>query len=139
MANYFSKCSIADVWQGSDYASSSEYPRVLNKSLILNVLEFWIYRGFEYASSFEYAGVVNIPKFWICQGYTGFRICLNNSRICLNMPDYAWICLNMLEYALNMSKSAWMTFVLYFPISSFILQSLFYLNTWLLAWTPGGD
>ena len=138
MANYFSKCSIADVWQGSDYASSSEYPRVLNKSLILNVLEFWIYRGFEYASSFEYAGVVNIPKFWICQGYTGFKYAWI-------IPKYVWICLNMLgylnmlEYALNMSKSAWMTFVLYFPISSFILQSLFYLNTWLPAWTPGGD
>ena len=41
-------CSIIDVWQGSDYASGSEYPmvlqpRILNMSLFLNVLEFWIY------------------------------------------------------------------------------------------------
>ena len=84
-------------------------------SLVLNVPEFWVYQS----SGFEHARILKIPKFWICQGDTGFRICLNNSSICLNMPDYDWICLNMLEIAgicVNMPKSAWMAFVLHFSI-----------------------
>ena len=68
-------------------------------SLILNIPEFWIYKGSEYASGFEYARILNIPNFWIYQSYTGFGICLNNSWICLNMPDYVSICLNISEYA----------------------------------------
>ena len=43
--------------------------------------------------------VFNIPWFWICQGHTGSRICLNNSWIYLNMSNYLWICLNMREYS----------------------------------------
>ena len=83
--------------------------------LVLNVPEFWLYQGSEYASGFEYAMILNIPEFWICQGYTGFRICLNNSWICLNMPDYVWIFLNMSEYGgicMDMPKS----FALHFPL-----------------------
>ena len=38
--------------------------------LVVNVPEFWIYRGSEYASGFEYAKI---------QGYTGLRVSLNNS------------------------------------------------------------
>ena len=81
-------------------------------------------------------------RFWIWQGYTEFRICLNSSWVCQNVADYAWICLNISEYAgicVNMPKSAWMAFVLYYPIYSFVLQSPFYLNTWLLIWTSTGD
>ena len=51
---------------------------------------------------------------------------------CLDMSEYAGICLNM-------PKSAWMAFVLHFAISPFVLQSLLYLNTWLLIWTSTGD
>ena len=129
---YFSKRSIVDIWQGSEYVSGSEYPKVLNMPLVLNVPEFWIYQGSEYAS------VLNMPGFWICQAYTGSRICLNNTWIWLNMPDYVWIYLNMSVYTkicVSMPKSAWIDFALYFPISPFVLQSLFYLNTWLLIWT----
>ena len=32
-------------------------------SLVVNVLEFWIYQCPEYASGFEYARVLNIPEF----------------------------------------------------------------------------
>ena len=41
--------------------------------------------------------VLNIPGCWIClwfricQVYTGFWICLNNSCICLKISDCAWI------------------------------------------------
>ena len=31
--------------------------------LVLNVPEFWIYLGSEYASGFEYARILNIPEF----------------------------------------------------------------------------
>ena len=61
--------------------------------------KFWIYQGSDYASDFEYARILNVPEFWICQGYTGFRMCLNNSWICLIMSGYVWICLNMYKYA----------------------------------------
>ena len=60
---------------------------------------------------------MNIPEFWICQGYAGFRICLNNSWIWLNMPDYSWKYLNILEYdgkCMNVPKSVWMAFLLHF-------------------------
>ena len=76
------------------YVSGSDYPRVLSMSLVLNVPEFSIYQGCEYASGFEYDRIMSIPEFWICQGYTGFRIGLNNSWIGLNMSDYVLICLN---------------------------------------------
>ena len=92
-------------------------------SQVLNVPEFRIYQSSEYASGFEYARILHIPEFWICQGYTGFRICLNKSWICLSMPDNVWICLgNMPEYVricVNIPKYAWMAFgftFLHFPI-----------------------
>ena len=56
-------------------------------------------QGSEYASGFEYAKILNIPEFWICLDFTGFKICLNNSRICLIMSGYVWICLNIPQYA----------------------------------------
>ena len=37
--------------------------------------------------------------FWLYQGYTGFRICLNNSWICLFMSEYVWVCLSIPENA----------------------------------------
>ena len=82
-------------------------------------------------SGSECARVLDIPQFWICQSYIGFRISLNNFWIFVNMPDYVWICINMPEYArifVNMHKSDWIAFVLQFPNSPFVLQSLFYLK-----------
>ena len=41
------------------------------------------------------AKVLNIPRFWICQCYTGFWICLNMPDCTwLNMLGYVWICHN---------------------------------------------
>ena len=54
----FPTCSIADAWQGSEYDSGSEDPAL---SLILNVPEIWIYKGPEYAISFEYTIILNMP------------------------------------------------------------------------------
>ena len=80
--------------------------RVLNLPLVLNMSGFWIYQSSEYARvvhGSEYASI--IPD-------------------CLNMPEYAKKCVNI-------SKSTWMVFVLHL-IFPFVLQSVFYLNTWLL-------
>ena len=93
-------------------------------------------------TKFEHVRILNIPKFWICQCYTRFNICLNNSWICLKMPDYVWICLKMQEYAgirVNMPKSAWMTLILDILIFPFALQSPSYFNRWLLIWTSTED
>ena len=127
----FLKHSIVDVWQDSEYDSVFEYLRILNMSLVLNMPEFWIYQGYEHVSRFEYARILNILEFWICQGYTGFRICLNNSRIFLNR--YAEICLNIL----NLHE--WL--LLYFYRLSHIFCNPFstYLSTFLLIWTSTWD
>ena len=31
--------------------------------LVLNVPEYWIYQGSEYASGFKYARILNVPEF----------------------------------------------------------------------------
>ena len=101
---------------------------ILNMSLVLNALEFWIYQGSEYASNFEYVRIE--CQFWMCQGYTRFRICLNN-WICLNIPDYVCICLNMPDSAricVNMPKSFWMAFWMTFPNFRICFTNLFLLE-----------
>ena len=88
----------------------SEYTRVLNMPLVLNLPEFWIYQSSEYVrvtQGSEYA--------WLCLIMPGW--------ISLDMSEYAGICLNML-------KSACMIFVLFSP-----LLSLVYLKVWLLIST----
>ena len=68
----FTTCSVVDAWQGSEYASVSdfEYIRVLNMPglhKVLNISEYaWIY----------------------------------NSWTCLNIPKYMWINLNLPEWPL---------------------------------------
>ena len=77
---------------------------------ILNIPGVRIAQDSEYISGSECARFLNIPKFWICQDFSGSRICLNTCWICrqclikfeyvwtfLNVPIYAWICLNLPE------------------------------------------
>ena len=99
---------------------------------VLNILGFWLAQDSEYVSVSECARVLDIPGFWIClwywiyqdsEYYTGFRICLNNSWICADMPHYVWI-------FLNMTKSVWMAFILHFPCSYFALHVVIYLNVY---------
>ena len=73
----FAKRSIAYVWQGCQYAWDSEYTRVLNMPLVLNMPGFCICQGSEYAR------VLDIPRFWICQVSEYVRV--------LNIPGF-WIC-----------------------------------------------
>ena len=111
----------------------SKYTRVLNMTLVLKMSGFWKCQGSEYTKVLnkpgfwkcqgpEFAKVLNIPGFWICQGYTGFWICLIMSGcICLDMSEYAEICMNM-------PKSGWVAFVLYFAIVINLLISTFTQN-----------
>ena len=72
--------NIPGFWivQQSEYVSGSECARVLD------IPGLWMWFGFEYDR------ILNIPKFCICHGYTGLRICLNKCWICLNMSDLLW-------------------------------------------------
>ena len=45
---FFAKHSIVYVWQRSDYVSVSEYTRILNMLLDLNMRGLWIYQSSEY-------------------------------------------------------------------------------------------
>ena len=93
---------------------------ILNMSPVLNVPEFWVYQDSEVPL------VLNMPGIWIYQSSEYARVTLGSEYawiipdyvwVCLNMPECAWICLNLPEWLL-------------FYISSFGLQSLFYLNVY---------
>ena len=84
--------SFLDVWQGSEYASDFEYASVLN------IAGFWIYQGCEFAGILNMLLVLNMSGFWIYHSFKYVRvtqgskyawICLNNSWICLIMPECA--------------------------------------------------
>ena len=131
----------------SKYNSGSEYPRVLNNLRFWLCLWFWMCQSFRYTrvlnmplvlicQDFEYTSVLNMSELnmvqnrhaWIIPEYAWlFLIMSGNVWICVNMPEYAWICLNL---------PGWLSFT--FCISAFILESLFYLNTYLLIWTSKG-
>ena len=119
----FSKCSIVDVWQGSEYASGSEYSGI------------WIAHDSEHASFSECTRILDIQRFWIClrfcicqdseynrnlntratQGseytwiipkYTWISLIMSGYVwICLNLPEYGWICLNIESLHVRQSKS----------------------------------
>ena len=57
-----------------------------------------IWQSFEYVLGSEYALVLNIPKFWRCQGYRGLLKHQKHSWICPFTPEYTWMCLNRLEF-----------------------------------------
>ena len=65
----FAKCSIVHVWQGSEYAS---------------------------VSNFEYSRVLNMPG--VRQGSEYARIIFEHAWIFLNMPKYAWMFRNLPEW-----------------------------------------
>ena len=77
---------------------------------------FWIYKGFECASGSKYADVVNIPGFWKKKGSEYARI-VQDCEYAWKVLKYGQICLNISEYpgiCVNMPKSTWMAFILYF-------------------------
>ena len=74
----------------------------------------WLYQDSEYASGSEY-----VSGFWLCQDCAGFWIFLDMREQFVNTSDYAWICPNIpgcTGICVNILKSAWMIFVLRFPI-----------------------
>ena len=56
LLNIFVQCCVIDVWQVSEFASDSEYPRFVNIPL------FCICQDSAYAASSAYARVFNIPS-----------------------------------------------------------------------------
>ena len=94
----FSKHSFVNFWQGSNYASSSEYPMVLNSPefwICLNNI-FWIHQSSEYVrvtEGSEYTWIIHEHS-WIC------LIMPRYVWTCLNIPEYPWICLNLPEWFL---------------------------------------
>ena len=100
----FSKRSIVDVWQCSEYVSVSKYTKVLNMLLVISMLGFWVYisryikRFWIYLSQnirkFCYTRVLNIAflKYKTCSVMPGFWIYLSQNirKFCyakvLNMP-----------------------------------------------------
>ena len=92
-----------------------EYARFLHmpaSQKILNMPEFdWImsygrvlnmssktFTGFWIGSGSKYAWNQNMAKLWMCKGYTGCWICLNESGYALMTSQYAWIYFNNAEY-----------------------------------------
>ena len=76
----------------SEYTSGFEYPRVLN------IPEFWIYQGSEYALGSKYAKVLNRQ---------GFEYAKVNVKQGCDMPEYAKIIPEYVWFSLNMSEYAW--------------------------------
>ena len=70
--------------------------------------------------------VLNVPEFWIYQGSEYARV-TEGSEYAWKIPEYAWTCLIMSAYAgmcVNMPKSAWMDFVLHFPFPNLFYNRL---------------
>ena len=116
------------------------FDKVLSIPSVLNISGFWIGQDSEYVSGSECARVLDIPEFWmpLVLNMPGFWIrqsseyarVTQGSEYIWIIPEYVWICLIMSGYVwicMNVPEYAWI-----FHISSFVLQSLFYLNMWLL-------
>ena len=101
------------IYQGSEYTSGSKYARAVNKP------GFWICQGSEYTKVLNMPPVLNLQGFWIYQGSEYVRVTEDSGYAWIYQIISGWICLDMSAYAricVNMPKSAWMGFVLYFPI-----------------------
>ena len=89
------------------YAQGSEYTKVLNVPLVLNIAEFWMHQGSECVSGSEYARVLNMPglhRAWICFDRSEWFLNMPN------MPEYVWIYLKLTEF-LFMCLSPFKSFV----------------------------
>ena len=75
--------TIADIWQGCEYALDPEYISVLSMALVLNMPGFWICQGYEYSN------VLIIPR---------LDKLLNVSEYSWIFVEYAWFCLNKPEF-----------------------------------------
>ena len=89
----------------------------INMPLVQNMPGFWTNQGSEYTNVLNTRLVLNFPGFWIRVWFwiwQRFEYVKDTQG-----SEYTWICLDMSEYAVicvNMPKSAWMDFALYFPI-----------------------
>ena len=96
--------------QDSEYFSGSKYAK------ILNMIEFWILQGSQYASVKQRSECARLYMFWqsYIRIYIGFLICqdseygrvLNMQELYrfLDIPQNGWICLNRTWICLNMSE-----------------------------------
>ena len=83
------------IWLNNAWINCSDrfdYSRVLNMP-VQRLTGFWIY-----LSGSKYGRARNMARLWICKGYTGCWICLNNLAYSLIITQYAWICRNNAEY-----------------------------------------
>ena len=105
----FAKCSIVHVWQGSEYASVSD---------------------------FEYTRVLNMPG--VRQGFEYAWIIFEHAWIFLNMPKYAWMCLNLPEWQMFYFPifnplSTWTLGYLFLNVYT-KLEVIVWRNTRLFSW-----
>ena len=99
LQNYFLLTMfIVDVWPC----------RYLNKPWILNMSEFWIYRGSKYTRVLNMFLILNMLGFWMYHGSKYDRI-TQGFEYAWIIPRYAWLCLNV-------PKFVWVAFVLLLPI-----------------------
>ena len=112
----FIKRFIVDVW----------HHWCLNKTWILNIPEFWLYRGSEYTRVLNLFLILNVLGFWIYHSskYAGVT---QGFEYVLIIPEYAWLCLNE-------PKSVWMAFVLHLLIVISYLKEgknfIFFYSSW---------
>ena len=89
--SYFSKRFIVDAWQGSEYASNSKYPRVLNSPGFWICFCFWMCQSFGYTRVLNISLVLNMPGFLIHQSSKYTRV-KQGSEYTWIISKYAWIC-----------------------------------------------
>ena len=96
----FAKCSILNLWVGSEYVSSFKLSAfcIFQDCQYVTVLNFQGYTGFTYFRKYErvlnirrdaimeafYSRIPNIPGYCICKRRARFWICLNMAKWCLN-------------------------------------------------------
>ena len=102
--NYFRKTIHGRCLRGYELASDFQYANVLN------IPGFCIYQSSEYARVLNILPVLHISGFWIYHGsMPGLHRVLNMPECAQIIPGYGWLCLNV-------PKSVCMAFVLHFLI-----------------------
>ena len=108
------------------------FHQVLSLPPVLNIPGCWI--GFCICLCSWCTRASDVPGFWIYQSYGHARV-TQRSEYAWAISEYAWLCLDMSKYAeicVNVAISAWIAFVLHFPISafSFAKHVVTYLNVY---------